>query len=82
MEIVKYIIMGIYAIVCLALIVLIFKQSKEDSGASGTIVGASANNFYEKNKGRTAEGRMKGATIILMVVFAILTLALGILYMV
>ena len=50
MEIVKYIIMGIYAIVCLALIVLIFKQSKEDSGASGTIVGASANNFYEKNK--------------------------------
>ena len=29
MEIVKYIIMGIYAIVCLALIVLIFKQSKE-----------------------------------------------------
>ena len=82
MEIVKYIIMGIYAIVCLALIVLIFKQSKEDSGASGTIVGASANNFYEKNKGRTAEGRMKRATIILMVVFAILTLALGILYMV
>ena len=29
MEIVKYIIMGIYAIVCLALIVLVLKQSKE-----------------------------------------------------
>ena len=69
-------------IVCIALVILVTKQSKEDSGASGTIVGASANNFYEKNKGRTAEGRMKRATIILMVVFAILTLALGILYMV
>lgn len=82
MEIVKYIIMGIYAIVCLALIVLVLKQSKEDSGASGTIVGASANNFYEKNKGKTTEGRMKRATITLMIVFAVLTLALGIIYVV
>ncbi len=82
MEIVKYIIMGIYAIVCLALIVLVLKQSKEDSGASGTIVGASANNFYEKNKGRTTEGKMKRATIILMVVYAVLTVTLGIIYVV
>ncbi len=82
MEIVKYILIAVYMIVCIALVILVTKQSKEDSGASGTIVGASANNFYEKNKGRTAEGRMKRATIILMVVFAILTLALGILYMV
>ena len=82
MEIVKYILIAVYIIVCIALVILVTKQSKEDSGASGTIVGASANNFYEKNKGRTKEGRMKRATIILMVVFAILTLALGILYMV
>ena len=82
MEIVKYIVMGIYAIVCLVLTGLILKQSKEDSGASGTIVGASANNFYEKNKGRTSEGKMKKATIVLMIVFAILTILLGILYVV
>ncbi len=82
MEIVKYIIMGIYAIVCAALVVLVFKQSKEDGGASGTIVGASANNFYEKNKGKTTEGRMKRATITLMIVFAVLTIALGIIYVV
>lgn len=82
MEIVKYIVMAIYAVVCLALIVLVMKQSKEDGGVSGTIVGASSNNFYEKNKGKTAEGKMKRATIVLMVVFAILTLALGIIYVV
>lgn len=82
MEVVKYIMMAVYAIVCLVLIVLIMKQSKEDGGASGTIVGASANNFYEKNKGKTAEGRMKKATIALMIVFAILTVALGIIYVV
>lgn len=82
MEIVKYIVMAIYAIVCLVLVVLIMKQSKEDSGASGTIVGASSNNFYEKNKGKTAEGKMKRATIALMIAFAILTVALGIIYVV
>ena len=82
MKILKYILIAVYLIVCLALIILVMMQSKEDSGASGTIVGASANNFYEKNKGRTKEGKMKRATIILMVLFVVLTLALGILYMV
>lgn len=82
MEIVKYILMAIYAVVCLAVIILVMKQNKEDGGASGTIMGASANNFYEKNKGKTTEGRMKTATIVLMVVFAILTIALGIIYVV
>ncbi len=82
MEIVKYIMMAIYAVVCVALVILVLKQNKEDSGASGTIVGASANNFYEKNKGKTTEGKMKKTTIVLMVVFAILTVALGIVYVV
>lgn len=82
MKILKYILIAVYLVVCLALIILVMKQSKEDSGASGTIVGASANNFYEKNKGRTKEGKMKRSTIILMVLFVVLTLALGILYMV
>ncbi len=82
MEIVKYIMMAIYAVVCVALVILVLKQNKEDGGASGTIVGASANNFYEKNKGKTTEGKMKKTTIILMVAFAILTVALGIVYVV
>lgn len=80
MEIVKYILVVIYVIVCLALIVLVTRQSKNDSGASGTVMGASASNFYEKNKGKTKEGRMKKATIILAIVFVVLTLALGIIY--
>ncbi len=82
MEILRYVLMGIYAVVCLALIVLVMKQNKEESGASGTIVGASANNFYEKNKGKTTEGRIKTATLVLMVVFAVLSIALGIVYVV
>ena len=82
MEIVKNIIIGIYLIVCVALIFVTTKQSKEDNGASGTVMGASASNFYEKNKGKTKEGKLKKATIILAVIFVILNISLGIIYVV
>lgn len=81
MEIAKGILIVIYFIVALALIILTLIQSKEDAGLSSTITGSSANNFFEKNKGRTKEGKQKRWTIILAVVFAILTIALGIIYM-
>ena len=72
----------IYVIVCLVLIVLAFLQSKDDEGASGTIVGSSSSSsFYEKNKGRTKEGKLKKWTIIFGITFVILTAVLGIVFM-
>ncbi len=82
MEIVKYIILGIYLIVCVTLIIVATIQTKESQGASGTIMGSSTNNFYEKNKGRTKEGRLKRMTITLSVLFGILAVTLGILYVI
>lgn len=81
MEIAKGILIVIYFIVAIALIILALIQSKEDAGLSSTITGSSTNNFFEKNKGRTKEGKQKKWTIILAVVFAVLTIALGIVYM-
>lgn len=81
MEIAKKILVVIYFIVAIVLIILSLIQSKEDSGLSSTITGSSTNNFFEKNKGRTKEGKQKRWTIILSIVFAILTIALGIIYM-
>ena len=81
MEIAKWILIVIYFIVSIALIILTLIQSKDDEGLSSTITGSSTNNFYEKNKGRTKEGKQKRWTIILAIVFAILTIALGIIYM-
>lgn len=81
MEIAKGILIVIYFMVAVVLIILTLIQSKEDAGLSSTITGSSTNNFFEKNKGRTKEGKQKRWTIILAVVFAILTIALGIVYM-
>ena len=82
METIRNILIVIYFVVCFALIILAMMQTKEDAGLSGTISGSSTNNFYEKNKGRTKEGSMKRWTIILAIVFAILSVALGILYVI
>ena len=81
MEIVKWILVVIYFLVALALIILTLIQTKEDAGLSATITGSSTNNFYEKNKSRTKEGRQKKWTVILAIIFVILTIALGIVYM-
>ena len=78
MEVVRYIMMVVYAIVCVALTYLTFKQTKEEG--STVITGASGNNFYEKNKGNSREGIEKKATIALLIVFAVMTVALGIVY--
>jgi preprotein translocase, secG subunit len=80
MEILKYILIALYAIVCLALIVVALMQTKDTQGASGTITGSTTSNFYEKNKGRTKEGRLKRLTIYLGIAFVVLAIALGIVY--
>ena len=81
MDIAKWILIVIYLIISLALIILTLIQSKDDAGLSSTITGSSTNNFFEKNKGKTKEGKQKRWTVILSIVFAILTIVLGILYM-
>lgn len=81
MNILKGVLTVIYVINCLVLIVICLMQSKDDEGASGAIVGGSSSSFYEKNKGRTKEGKLKKWTIILGISFAVFTIILGILYM-
>ena len=86
MEIIKYILGVVYIIVCLIIVILTFLQKKGQEGLSGAIVGSAASagsgNFYEKNKGRTKEGSLKKWTVIMSVTFAILTIALGIIFVI
>ena len=82
MGIVKIVVTVIYIVVCLALIVLTMMQNKDSRGASDIITGSSTSNFYEKNKTRTKEGMLKKWTIILGIVFMVLCIALGIIYVI
>ena len=81
MEIVRTILTVIYFIIALVVIILALIQTKDDSGLSQTITGSSTSNFYEKNKGRTKERKQKRMMVISSIVFGVLTLVLGILYL-
>lgn len=82
MEILKYIVLGIYLVICVALIIAATMQTKDSQGVSEAITGSSTNNFYGKNKGRTKEGKIKRLTIILGILFLVFTIILGILYVI
>lgn len=80
MLILKNILIVVDIIVAFAVIILTMLQHKDDPGLSGTITGSGANNFLDKNKARTKEGRLKRWTIILGIVFAVVTIVLSIIY--
>lgn len=80
MQILKYILLVVDIILALGVIILVMLQKNDDQGMSGTITGAAANNFLDKNKGRTRAGKLKRMTIIFSIAFAVVTIALNIVY--
>lgn len=77
MTVAKNIAIALYVIICIAVIVLATIQAKDSQGASGAITGSTTNNFYEKNKGRTKDGALKKATVVLGIFFAVGTIGLS-----
>lgn len=80
MSIVKTVLIVLFIIDGLIGVVLTLMQNKDSRGASETITGSSTNNFYEKNKTRTREGKLKKYTIIAMIAFFVLSIALGVVF--
>lgn len=80
MQVLKYILVAIDIIVSFLLIIIVMLQHKEDQGLSSTITGGAGDNFLDKNKGRTKEGKLKKWTIILGVSFAVISIILNIVY--
>ena len=80
MQALKVILIIADIILALAVIILVMLQHKDDQGVSGTITGAAANNFLDKNKGRTREGRLKRMTILFGIIFTVVTIVLNIVY--
>ena len=74
MEIVRTILTVVYFVIALVVIILALIQTKDDSGLSQTITGSSTSNFYEKNKGRTKEGKQKRMMVVSSIIFGVLTL--------
>ena len=80
MEVAKNILTVIYLIVCVALIIITLLQNKDRNSMEDIAENPNANKFYEKSKGRTKEGRIQRNTIITGIIFAVMTIILGIIY--
>lgn len=63
-------------LVCIGIVLLVLFQDSNDRGM-GTLAGASNDSFYSSNMGRTKDVLMRRLTIILGIVFVLLTIIIG-----
>lgn len=76
MKTLKTVLIIIYIIVCVALILITTFQAKDsEKSADDTYENPRANKYFEKNKSRTKAGKVQKRTIIVSVLFVLLTIA-------
>ena len=75
MAILRYILMGIFVLLCIVATVLVLLQEGKSQGL-GAIAGGSES-YWGRNKGRSMEGNLEKWTKILMVVFFVLAIVLN-----
>ncbi len=79
MTVVKNILLVVYVIICIALILITTFQSKDNNNSvEDTYENPRFNKYYEKNKSRTKTGKLQKNTIILEIVFTVLTIVTGV----
>ena len=75
MEILKMVLMILFAIDCIALTVIVLLQEGKSAGL-GTI-GGMADTYWGKNKGRSMEGALVKSTKFLAILFVVLAAVLN-----
>ncbi len=71
---VKTILQVLYIIICIAIVVVVLMQEGKNSGLGA--VSGSADTYWSKNKGRSAEGTMVKVTAVLGALFIALSIVL------
>ena len=76
METLRVILTIVFVLICLGLIVVVLMQEGKSAGLSGSINGV-ADTYWGKNKGRSMEGALSKITIVLTVLFVIISVLLN-----
>ena len=71
--VIGYILAGVYTLISLVLVVIILMQQGKPQGL-GAITGSAVETYWPKNKGRSREGMQKKITVVLSVLFFVLSL--------
>lgn len=76
MEILKTVILILFAIDCIALSIVVLLQEGKSAGL-GSIAGSGDSTYWSQNKGRSKEGMLAKVTKVLAVVFIVLAAVLN-----
>ncbi len=79
MAVLKAILTVVFLIVCVALVVIVLLQEGKSAGLTSSISGGTSGTFWEKNKGRSMEGKLEKITKYAAILFLVLALVLNIL---
>ena len=73
-----FIVGAVILLISVILIVICMMQEQKPQNATAALTGASNDSFYDKNRGRTKEARLKKITFICSVAFFVLILFMDI----
>lgn len=77
METLKVILTVIYVLICIGLVVVVLMQEGKEGLSSAIMGGGSSDTYWSKNKGRSKEGKLSKATVILAILFVVLSVVLN-----
>ena len=74
----EIIIGAVVLLISIVLIVICMMQEQKPQNATAALTGASNDSFYDKNRGRTKEARLKKITFVFSVILFVLILFMDI----
>ena len=79
MEALKIILTVLFILICVAIVAIVLLQDSKGEGLSSAIAGGGGNTstYWSKNKGRSKEGILSKATIILTILFIVISVILN-----
>lgn len=78
MAILRTILTVIFAIDCIALVIVVLMQEGKQAGLGALAGTATSDTYWGKNKGRSAEGKLKTFTKVCAILFVVLAVVLNI----
>ena len=78
MSVLEIIVGAVVLLISVVLIIICMMQEQKPQNATAALTGASNDSFYDKNRGRTKEARLKKITFICSVDFFVLILFMDI----
>ncbi len=68
----------LYLVICIAIIILVMVQDTKSQGLGAALSGTSqSNSYWSKNKGRSKEGMLNKLTIVLAILFIVLSVIMS-----